>query len=242
MCVSGIGTRRATSAYKNPGPRERPSARPTRTSSAPKDQAPWLFRAWRWVFFSNPKSANFGRATNIISPSLIIIRIFFFLLPFSYDSLCNFELRRFLFSLSSFSSTIKNKIDDEKCDTKRQFARDMCYSKTGFSFFFFSVGSHTAPIGEAITRGLIDSRQGNRSASRSGSPWHIRASSCNRTTGRNSLTPWPITRVGLKSPFECFASVSGLMERARLGSVPLGLGSPRSIQNSPTRFRAFPTL
>lgn len=108
--------------------------------------------------------------------------------------------------------------------------------KRVFLSFFFSVGSHTAPIGEAITRGLIDSRQGNRSASRSGSPWHIRASSCNRTTGRNSLTPWPITRVGLKSPFECFASVSGLMERARLGSVPLGLGSPRSIPKFPNPF------
>lgn len=40
VSVSGIGTRRATYAYKNPGQRERPSARRTRTSSAPKDQDP----------------------------------------------------------------------------------------------------------------------------------------------------------------------------------------------------------
>lgn len=90
-----------------------------------------------FLFQSKERQLRTSHEYYISLPNYYPNFFFFFLLPFSYDSLCNSELRRFLFSLSSFSSTIKNKIDDEKCDTKRQFARDMCYSKTGFSFFFF---------------------------------------------------------------------------------------------------------
>lgn len=95
VCVSGIGTRRATSAYKNPGPRERPSARPTRTSSAPKDQAPWLFRAWRWVFFSNStreiEQASHENIYISLSnyrkvPIFFFFFVFFFLRPISCKS------------------------------------------------------------------------------------------------------------------------------------------------------------
>lgn len=38
----------------------------------------------------------------------------------------------------------------------------------------------------------------------------------------------------IKIAVRVFCLSFGLMERARLGLVPLGLGSPRSIQNSPT--------